>query len=419
MDSFVRANIKKDEPARMDAQPKKILVAEDDPASRMVLETLFKKWGYVVMSSEDGTDAWEVFQENPDIHIVVSDWMMPGMDGVEFCRLVRNRKNRRYTFFILLTAKTQIDDVILGLKAGADDFVTKPFNQYELKVRLRAGERIIDLEEQLAGKVEELDRANRQMHRDLDAAAAMQRSMLPPFTGSKQGIPYASAYVPSEDISGDLFNIVELEPGKLGIFIFDVSGHGVPAALQSVAMGRMLSPHDPHASLLLRQDPDEAISVLKPAEVADQLNTRFQSASSKGDFITFLYGLLDRETGKFTYTRAGHPAPVHIRDGKVLNVHDRGDIPIGIIPQYGFEENKLTLHENDRLYFYTDGLPEAVNPDGKRFSEKKMVDILAAGFIKPLDISVTTLMDEITSWQTREIGTDDMTILAIEYKREG
>jgi len=330
--------------------------------------------------------------------------------------MVRGAENRRYTYFILLTAKSQVDDVISGLEAGADDFVTKPFNQYELRVRLRAGERVVDLETQLAAKVEQLSRASRQMRRDLAAAARMQKAMLPPPVGEIHGISFASSYIPCEQVGGDLFNILELDESHLGIYIFDVSGHGVTAALQSIAMGRMLSTYDLHATLILdSSEENRAGSIIPPQEVAGRLNTRFQSASSKGDFITFLYGVLDTNTGTFTYTRAGHPCPIHLTGATLNEISHKGDIPIGIVPDYQFGRNTIELKPADRLYLFTDGIIEASDIRSERFGEGRMIDYLKASATSPLDQTVSGLVKDVLDWQNEAVVNDDMSILAIEY----
>ncbi len=398
-----------------DAERKKILIAEDDPATCKILETTIEKWGYDVIATADGSEAWKIFQTDPDIHIIVSDWMMPEIDGVELCKLVRGAPDRRYTYFIILTAKSQIDDIISGLESGADDFVTKPFNQLELKVRILAGERLIDLETQLANKVDELSLAYSQMRSDLEAAASIQRSMLPARTGQIKTVRYSASFIPCEEIGGDMFNIVELADSKVGLYIFDVSGHGVPAALQSVAMGRILSPFNPEASLLLDPPTDGNLDpVVAPSDVVNRLNIRFQSASSKGDFITFLYGVVDHESRIFTYTRAGHPAPIHISGGKVVDIDDKGDIPIGIVPDYDYVDNVLQLEPGDRLFFFTDGIPEASSEDGERFSEERMVNHLAEFSELSIERCLTRLVKAVKTWQKKDTGDDDMTIMGIE-----
>ncbi len=127
----------------------KILIVEDDPVSRRVLEATMLEWGYDVVVAIDGAAAWEIIQDPDTPNLVISDWLMPRMDGLTLCRKIRRMDAAEYIYFILLTAKGGQEDVLEGLKAGADDFLTKPFNQQELMYRTRIGERIIRLKQKI------------------------------------------------------------------------------------------------------------------------------------------------------------------------------------------------------------------------------------------------------------------------------
>jgi phosphoserine phosphatase RsbU/P len=137
----------------------RVLVAEDDPTSLRLLVVLMDRWGYDVVTAEDGSQAWDVLRASPPPQMAVIDWMMPEVDGPELCRRVRERNRDGYTYLILLTARDDTEDVIAGLESGADDYITKPFNHAELRSRLRAGERIVELEASLGVKVSELEEA--------------------------------------------------------------------------------------------------------------------------------------------------------------------------------------------------------------------------------------------------------------------
>src|ERR1700685_3453778 len=123
-----------------------VLIAEDDPLFRRILERWFQQWDYRVTAVENGLDAWEVLQREDAPQLAILDWMMPGMDGIELCRRIRNRDQSPYRYVLLLTAKDEKQDVIAGLEAGADDYLTKPFDVDELRARVRAGKRILDLQ---------------------------------------------------------------------------------------------------------------------------------------------------------------------------------------------------------------------------------------------------------------------------------
>ena len=127
----------------------RVLIAEDDPISRHLLKATLTKWGYEVLAAEDGQQAWEMFQQPGAPNLAVLDWMMPGIDGLEVCRRVRAAGRDQYVYILLLTAKGTRENVVEGMEAGADDYVVKPFDAEELKVRLRAARRILDLEARL------------------------------------------------------------------------------------------------------------------------------------------------------------------------------------------------------------------------------------------------------------------------------
>ena len=134
----------------------KILVADDRNVSRHLLSSMVKKWGYDVVSASDGAQAWEVLRQPDAPRLAVLDWMMPGLTGPQVCEMVRQKGGDAYVYILLLTGRTQREDVIEGMTAGADDYVVKPFDQQELKVRLRAGRRIVELQDELLSAREAL-----------------------------------------------------------------------------------------------------------------------------------------------------------------------------------------------------------------------------------------------------------------------
>ena len=137
----------------------RILVAEDQAVSRHILIANLRKWGYDVMAVEDGTQAWEALQAKEAPQLVILDWLMPGMDGIEICRQIRKNPQRRPNYLILLTARRGPEDKVHGLQSGADDYITKPFNRDELRARVQVGIRVLELQDALAQRVTELEEA--------------------------------------------------------------------------------------------------------------------------------------------------------------------------------------------------------------------------------------------------------------------
>src|SRR5580700_7570786 len=163
----------------------KVLLVDDVPVTRALYGRLLRNWGCEIVEAEDGLVALEILGRQ-EIPFVISDWLMPNVTGLELCRKIRSAKVSHYTYIILCTSKGDKRDFIEGMEAGADDFLVKPFSTEELRVRLRAGERVVNLERGLALKNRELEAVNAKLQKaygriedDLKAAAWMQASLLP------------------------------------------------------------------------------------------------------------------------------------------------------------------------------------------------------------------------------------------------
>jgi sigma-B regulation protein RsbU (phosphoserine phosphatase) len=135
----------------------RILVADDDPIARHTLATMLGKWGYPVCACADGAEAWAILQKPYAPSLVILDWMMPRMDGLQVCQKLREASRTRPPYVILLTAKGDEADIVAGLHAGADDYIIKPFNREELHARVLVGVRVLDLQQSLAERVRELE----------------------------------------------------------------------------------------------------------------------------------------------------------------------------------------------------------------------------------------------------------------------
>ena len=137
----------------------KVLIAEDDITSRRILQVLLTQWGFEVIAVSDGEAAWGELQKEASPHLVILDWMMPGKDGHELCRLVRESSEMKNKYIVMLTSKGFKEDIVSGFEAGADDYITKPFEREELRARVKVGERIISLQTALASRILELQQA--------------------------------------------------------------------------------------------------------------------------------------------------------------------------------------------------------------------------------------------------------------------
>ena len=269
----------------------------------------------------------------------------------------------------------------------------------ELHARLRTHLELRRVQIKLEETNSRLERVNRRMSRDLEAAAEIQKTFLPSTAPEVPGTEFVWCYRPCDELAGDGLNIIPLGDGRVGLYILDVSGHGVSAALLLVTLSRLLSPPSEPASILIRnRDALDRLEVTPPAEVAERLNQLFPFNTATEQFTTLLYGVLDVATGEFRYVSAGHPGPIHLPAGGCPVILDSPGFPIGLAEE-AYDERCVHLAEGDRLYLYSDGLPDAMNGAGERFGDARLLDAIGRGRGEPLGGGIADLLAEIARWR--------------------
>ncbi len=392
----------------------KILIAEDEAVSRKKLQRILEKWGYEVVVTTNGAEALRAFQDD-HFSLVITDWMMPEMDGLELVKRIRAMNLPEYVYVIMLTAKSKKDDLIAGLEMGADEFVSKPFHQDELRARVNNGLRIIRLESSLSRRNAELHEINQRMKWDLEAAAKIQASLLPAASPNVEGITVSWRFKPCDELAGDIFNVFKLDENEIGLYILDVSGHGVPAALLAVSVSNMMSPILDQASLLKTYcDNAPGYQITSPAEVLNHLNNRFPLDMENGQYFTLLYGILNKKTRQFRYSSAGHPGIIYQPRQQRAEILKTPSLPVGFLENNHYEEYTLHLEKYDRIYLYSDGIPEAESQDNKLFGQERMMQILEENRSNTLEESVNALLTRVEEWATPSPLKDDATLLGIE-----
>jgi phosphoserine phosphatase RsbU/P len=409
-----------------------ILLVDDNPENRDMLARRLQRRGYAVSEAENGAQAVELAAAS-EFDVVLLDIMMPVMDGLEALRRLRQTRSVAELPVIMTTAKGESDDVVKALTLGANDYVTKPINfpvalaRIETQLTLRrAVQQIRGLELDLAARNEELaaangrlSQSNARMKRDLEAAARIQQAFLPGDAPVAAGLHFAWRYRPCDELAGDTLNVVPLDEHHVGVFVVDVSGHGVPAALLSVTVSRLLSRMTDGCPLVRRgANGSGGVEIVPPAEVAAELTDRFPFDTETRQYFTCVYGVLDSRNGEFRYVCAGHPGPVHVPRGKPAVRHQPTGRPIGIVPASlasgGYTDHVVALEPGDRLYLYTDGIPEAENPAQEQFGFERMQEALAECGAAPLQASVESLVSRVEAWCSDAGVTDDISVLAIE-----
>ena len=260
-----------------------------------------------------------------------------------------------------------------------------------------------------------LRRSKEELEHGLKLAARVQQALLPPPEVVTGGLRIAHAFHPCDDLAGDAVGVVTLPDGRTGLYLLDVSGHGVGAALLSFTLNHLLSPTVEGA--LVTESAGAGASVVPPARVAERLNRQFPMDRTK-QYFTFVYGAIDPSSGRFTYVVGGHPAPVLLpRVGPPIAVAGAG-LPIGMIEEAAFREESLTLAPSERLYFYTDGAVEALNAAEEEFGPARLLTEIARWRDRPLREGLDLIADSVRQWCSGRLK-DDLTLLAVERNAEG
>ncbi len=321
----------------------KILVIDDDLTVLKIIQRALQNQGHEVVVAADGKDGLEQAQQIQPA-LIICDWMMPYVDGLEVCRQIKANPHLSTTFFILLTARVGLDDRIEGLNTGADDFLAKPIEITELQARVRAGLRLHQVNQDLQIQKQLLEA-------ELAEAAAYVQALLPPPLTGEVGID--ARFIPSRQLGGDCFDYFWLDPDYLVVYLLDVSGHGLAAALPSILVLN-----------LLRAQSLPNINFYQPQDVLKGLNDTFQMSSQNEKYFTIWYGVYNRAKRQLTYASAGHPPAVLIAPaerGTHVQQLRTPSLPIGMLPEVTFTCDRCIIPANSTLYIFSDGVYE-LNP---------------------------------------------------------
>jgi sigma-B regulation protein RsbU (phosphoserine phosphatase) len=257
---------------------------------------------------------------------------------------------------------------------------------------------------------EELRRAKAALDHDLKLAARVQQALLPPASLQLEGLDIASVMSPCTDLAGDAVGVLRLPRRQVGLYMLDVSGHGVGAALLSFTLNHMLSPAAEGA--LLIEDSGQGLGVVAPSRVAERLNRQFPMDRTR-QYFTLVYGVFDPAHGRFSYVIAGHPAPIVLPRLGPARPLQGGGLPIGMIEHATFNDEALTLQPGDRLYFYTDGVIEALNESEQEFGHARLMTEIERLRGHPLRQGLDVIAEIIIGWSGSHLA-DDVSLIAIE-----
>lgn len=378
--------------------PTKILVIEDDLTTQRVLRRMLEEEGYDVATANDGVEGLEKAQASQPA-LIICDWIMPRLDGLEVCRQVKADSDLSTIFFILLTARGGVEDRVKGLDNGADEFLTKPIDLSELRARVKAGLRL--------NRVYQALQVQKQMlETELLEAAEYVRSLLP--SPLDDGVHIESRFIPSRQLGGDCFDYYWLDPDYLAIYLLDVSGHGLGAALPSISVLN-----------LLRSQSMDGVNFYQPNHVLRALNETFQMDDQNDKYFTIWYGVYNQAKRQLIYSSAGHPPALLVTGGTDEPTQVKRlktiSLPIGMMPDTKFVNQRCDIAPSSSMYVFSDGVYEIMQANGDIWGLDGFVEMLAQNREVINREGLDYVLDYVKSISPSEAFEDDLSLLKVNF----
>lgn len=318
-----------------------ILLVDDYEVNLDLLEAYLELSGIPmeIHKAHNGAETFAIIEQR-NLDLILLDVMLPDISGYEICRRIKEHRLYQNIPVIMITALNDKKDMLTGLHAGADDFLTKPVDSHELILRVK---NLLKMK----AIANDLDERYMQLHRELMIATELQKSFLPRCVPQYPGIKIDVLYKPSSFIGGDFYDFIPIDDTHLGILICDVKGHGVASAMITATIKFQM--YDLHQQYL------------HPGLFLEQLNNRLEQffrGTENDYFVTAFYGVLDLKQNQFIYSNAGHSAPGLCDNDGLQMLDNESGLPLGILPDMLYDQKTAAVQNGDELFLYTDGIFE-------------------------------------------------------------
>jgi serine phosphatase RsbU (regulator of sigma subunit) len=369
--------------------PPLILIVDDNPANVDILQARLAANNYEIITATDGEAGLAMAREKqPDL--ILLDIMMPKMDGIEVCRHLKGDPSLPFMPIIMVTAKADSKDVVAGLEAGGDEYLTKPVDHAALVARVKSMLRIKSLHDTVLEQ-------SAQMKIQLKTATKVQSLFWPKIPELKADSHIWAVSVPAAYVGGDLYDVIPLPDDSLLAYVADVSDKGVPAALIMAAL-----------STKIRSEAQIQCEVDKLLETVN--NSTYNLTSEEGFFATIVLARYWPHSGKMQLAIGGHLQPLWIVESGIGNLPQINGVSLGITPDVRYEKKEFLLSPGESVLLFTDGVIEAENEDNELFGNDRLVDSIKNAKGPPWG---KKLLGSIRHWQGDSPASDDLTILEI------
>ncbi len=375
-------------------EKKILLLVDDEPSNIQVVNSILKDT-YKIRIATSGAKALELVKTAPPPDLILLDVMMPGMDGYEVCTRLKADAVTKDIPVIFLTGKTETEDETRGFEVGAVDYVHKPFSPPVVRARVQTHLTLRGIRQQLANQLLTIQK-------ELALARQIQLSIMPTLIPSIQGLDIAARYSPMTSVAGDFYDFMPVDDKRLGVFVADVSGHGVPAALV--------------ASMLKIALASQASNASDPAKVLTGLN-RALCGKFQGHYVTAAYLFIDMEKHAICYAGAAHP-PMLLGNGTAGGTREviENGLFIGMFPHATYSNIEVPVTVGDRAVLYTDGIPEATNPAEEQFGQERIQQFMETSSAVSSGQFCDDFLSELSRWRPPPAEQeDDITLVVIRW----
>ena len=374
--------------------PPLILIVDDNPANVEIFQMRLAANNYEIITAMDGEEGLRMARDHmPDL--ILLDIMMPKMDGIEVCRHIKSDPSLPFMPIILVTAKGDSKDVVAGLEAGGDEYLTKPVDHAALVSRVKSMLRIKELHDTVLEQ-------SAQLKFQLETATKIQSLFWPKVPDLEAGSHIWAISVPAAYVGGDFYDVIPLSDGSLLAYVADVSDKGVPAALIMAALSTKI-----RSEAQLQSEVDQLLETIN--------NSTYQLISEEGFFITIVLARYWPHSGKIQIVLGGHLQPLWIVESGIGEMPLIKGISLGVTPDARYEKNEITLSPGESVIFYTDGIIEAWDQNMELFGNDRLVGCINNAKGPPWG---EDLLSSVRHWQGNTPASDDLTILEIWRERK-
>lgn len=375
-----------------------IVIVDDESAFRTPLVQQLTRDGYECVEFSNGRDALLHLAENP-CQMILLDVLMPEMNGREILEIIKNSESIRETPVIMTAQRHELDHIAGSIHEGAEDFLAKPYNPTIVRARVASSIQRKQLRERERSTFDALVKSQRQLAAELSEAAEYVTSLLP----EKLATPVATdwRYIPSSELGGDSFGYHWIDADHLAIYLLDVCGHGVGAALLSVSVLNFL-----------RYGTLPAAEARNPSSVLGRLNGTFLMERHNDMYFSLWYGVYNARTQELDYASGGHPPAILITpDGSFSTLSSRGTV-IGAIESLRYKTERVLIPAGSRLYVFSDGVYEIGSPGSAIMGYGEFVQLLGKN---DLDQGLDGILRAVRAQQVSDIFEDDFSLLEFRF----